>query len=112
MIKIYEILSERDTETKLLYKVWEVSDGFPIPSNFTKLSPPNKYNKEKFDYMSGSWVEDVELVDKEKIGELEDMVEKLQLSNKDLETKLKASTTRSEMTEMALLELYDMILTR
>lgn len=98
---IYEILTERDNETMLLYKEWDVQENFPVPANFTKISPPRKYHREKFDFMLNGWVEDED-----------GLVKDLKAKVADLETKLKASTTRSEMTEMALLELYDMILTR
>ena len=67
---IYEILTERDNETMLLYKEWDVQENFPVPANFTKISPPKKYHREKFDFMLNGWVEDVELLEKESIEEV------------------------------------------
>lgn len=93
-MNIYEILSERDSQTGLLYKIWWVDVDFPIPGNFTKIAPPKEAEKEKFDFMSNSWVEDTELIEKTKIN--------------NLELGLSESNRRVDVLENALLELLMM----
>lgn len=91
---IYEILTERDNETMLLYKEWDVQENFPVPANFTKISPPKKYHREKFDFMLNGWVEDVELLEKESIEEVKE--------------KYRESLSRIEILEDVMLDLLMM----
>lgn len=91
---IYEILTERDNETMLLYKEWDVQENFPVPANFTKISPPKKYRSEKFDFMLNGWVEDVELLEKESIEEVKE--------------KYRESLSRIEILEDVMLDLLMM----
>ena len=97
---VYEVFEEKNHEGKY-YTKWELPVGFPIPHDFVLVPPSEDLKNPKFDRTKNIWVESED-----------DLVKDLKAQVADLETKLKASTTRSEMTEMALLELYDMILTR
>ena len=92
-MKIFKLLNIKNEAGKW-YEEYEVSEIFPVESGWTTIVPPEELQFPKWDYVSGNWVEDKDSV-----------IDSLKLENGEL-------TDRINMTESALLDLADMILTR
>lgn len=76
-MKVYEILQQKDIETKLWYKVWDIPEGFPIPNGFVVVTPSEKLTCPKWDNELGIWVEDKDSILEELKNKVESLEEKL-----------------------------------
>lgn len=92
-MKIYKILDLKNSHGKWLEE-YEVPENFPVENGWTTVVPDSSLKFPKWDYMSGSWIEDKDSV-----------IDSLKLVNGEL-------TDRINMTENALLDLADMILSK
>ena len=99
-MKVYQPLNQKDSSTGLWYKEWNLPEGFPLPNDVTLLAPDSTLVHPKWDNSLGAWVED------------EDFIAILIERNEKLSADLKIATDRVDMTESALLNLADMILTK
>ena len=75
MKKVYEILSDRDTETSLMYREWMVPSEFPIANNFVEKPIPQGMPMAKYDFRIEAWVEDTFLSEKNKIENLDKTIQ-------------------------------------
>ena len=94
-MKVYKKLYQKNEEG-LFYEVFELPEGMDVPNgDYTTLAPPDslKYPKWDFDYGTG-WVEDKDSI-----------IADLQKRNEELQE-------RQIMSEEALLEIANMILTK
>lgn len=99
-MKIYKILDIKNNNGKWLEE-YEVPEGFPVESGWTTAAPSPLLRFPKWEYSSSTWVEDKDAV-----------IASLTEDNKKLSADLKNATDKMDMTESALLDLADMILSR
>lgn len=90
---IYKILDDKN-ESGQWFEAYEVADDFPATYGFTTVAPPESMRYPKWEPGLNQWVEDKDA-----------LIEELIRENKELQD-------RQIMSEEALLELANMILTR
>ena len=93
-MKVYQPLQQKDLETGLWYKEWDIPEGFPIAEGLILVAPDASLHYPKWDSVTGFWIEDTDSI-----------IEYLKSENNQL-------IDRINMTESALLDLADMILSR
>ncbi|MDT2756981.1 hypothetical protein P7G51_06265 [Enterococcus asini] len=93
MKTIYKILDDKN-ESGQWFEAYEVADDFPATYGFTTIAPPESMRYPKWEPGLNQWVEDKDSI-----------IDYLTAENAEL-------TSRVDMTEGALLDLADMILTR
>ncbi len=76
-MKAYQPLTQKDSETGLWYKVWEIPDGFPIPEGIVLVAPGENLTCPKWDSELGIWVEDKDSILEELKNKVESLEEKL-----------------------------------
>jgi hypothetical protein len=93
MITVYLPLDQKGEDGKF-YKEFEVPEGVPMGDNIVYVGPAEDLLFPRYDYTQGIWVEDKDSI-----------ISALKTENAEL-------TSRVDMTEGALLDLADMILSR
>ena len=93
MKTIYKILDDKN-ESGQWFEAYEVADDFPATYGFTTVAPPESMRYPKWEPGLNQWVEDKDSI-----------IDALKTENAEL-------TSRVDMTEGALLDLADMILSR
>lgn len=74
----YQPLDNKDKETGLFYKVWEVPEGLPVDSSLLEVGPGKELLFPKFNNVTGFWEEDTQsliLSFKDRIANLEAQLE-------------------------------------
>lgn len=104
--------SSESTYQSVKYKLSELPEDFETHFSFYRLNEELKlvYDSARVDEILAKREEEANKPTQEELMEAE--LKELKEVNAKLQSELNNATTRSEMTEMALLELYDMILTR
>ena len=104
--------TSESTYQSVKYKLSELPKDFETHFSFYRLNEELSlvYDRTRVDELIAKEEEEVNKPTKEELMEAE--LKELREANTKLQSELNNATTRSEMTEMALLELYDMILTR
>ena len=93
MKTIYKILDDKN-DSGQWFEAYEVADDFPATYGFTTIAPPESMRYPKWEPGLNQWVEDKDSI-----------IDYLTAENAEL-------MSRVDMTEGALLDLADMILTR
>lgn len=104
--------SSESYTNSVYFEVGELPDDFETHFSFYRLSEELSlvYDRTRVDELIAEREEEANKPTQEELMEAE--LKELKETNAKLQSELNNATTRSEMTEMALLELYDMILTR
>lgn len=90
---IYKILDDKN-ESGQWFEAYEVAEDFPAVYGWTTIAPPESMRYPKWEPGLNQWIEDKDSI-----------IDYLTAENAEL-------TSRVDMTEGALLDLADMILTR
>lgn len=73
-MKAYQPLEQKDPETGLWYKVWDIPEGLPVSPDLVFVAPDENLSHPKWDPIKGVWVEDNDSV----LIELKEKVESLE----------------------------------
>lgn len=97
-MKVYETLNEKDAQTGLFYKEWEVPEGMPVANGLILNGPPKDLKFPRYYPEKGAWVED-------KDSYIAEMTNRLTDSNKQIED----NNSRIAKLEASLLDLMEVI---
>lgn len=61
-MKAYQPLEQKDPETGLWYKVWDIPEGLPVSPDLVFVAPDESLEHPKWDPTKGMWVEDEDSV--------------------------------------------------
>lgn len=85
-MKAYQPLAQKDPETGLWYKEWDVPDGLPVSPELIFIAPGEELTHPRWDSTQGIWVEDKNSVLedlKDKVASLEErLIEYMEGSSK------------------------------